>query len=90
MDYNNINNDSMEDDSKEPEKNVINLKKIKKDREDLNLFTLENFKNKEEIRKFLIKENKDILRLEDNFENIVLDNKNKKRNKKNKSKNKNK
>lgn len=43
MDYNNINNDSMEDDSKEPEKNVINLKKIKKDLEDLNLFTFRKF-----------------------------------------------
>ena len=77
MDSHDISNYSIRDVSNDTEINVINLKKIKKDRGALNVFTLDNFKNKEEIRQFLIKEEKDILILEDNFENLVLDNKNK-------------
>ena len=77
MDSHDISNDSIGDVSNDTEINVINLKKIKKGRGTLNVFTLDNFKNKEEIRQFLIKEEKDILILEDNFENLVLDNKNK-------------
>jgi hypothetical protein len=71
MNSHDIYNDSIGDSSNENEINVINLKKIKLERGALNLFTLENFKNKEEIRQFLIKEDKDVLSLEDNFEKIV-------------------
>ena len=88
MDSHDISNDSIGDVSNDTEINVINLKKIKKDRGALNVFTLNNFKNKEEIRQFLIKEEKDILSLEDNFENIIINNKIKL--KKNKTKKKNK
>ncbi len=51
------------------------MKEIKKERGYLNLFTLENFKNTEYIKHLLIKEEEDILSLEDNFENIDLENK---------------
>ena len=42
--------------------------------------TLENFKNTEYIKQLLIKDEDDILSLEENFKNIDLDNKKKKQN----------
>ena len=43
------------------------------------MFTIENLKNIEYIKHLLIKEEEEILSLEDIFKNIDLDNKNKKK-----------
>lgn len=61
------------------------MKDIKKVRDYLNSFTLENLKKTEYIKHLLIKGEEDILSLENNFENLDLDNKKmKKQSKKNK------
>ena len=52
MDSHDISNDSIGDVSNDTEINVINLKKIKKGRGTLNVFTLDNFKKKKKLDNF--------------------------------------
>ena len=71
--------------------NTINLDKIKKERDFLNIFTLEASEYKKQLRKILLsEEGKDLDSIEDKILNINLDKKTMNKGNKKENKNKNK